>query len=65
MYTLFDFYINHSHEDSKNALHQLIIAGFAPLELLTHGLLQRGRDHSPPKACFIEQPSSWLAFKVL
>ena len=30
---------------------------------LTYGLLQRGRDHSPLKACF-EESSSWLAFKV-
>ena len=27
--------------------------GFGPFELLTCGLLQRGQDHSPPKACFI------------
>ena len=27
--------------------------GFGPFELPTCGLLQRGRDHSPPKACFI------------
>ena len=41
--------------------------GFGPFELPTCGLLQRGRDHSPPKACFIlfEEPSFWLAFKVL
>jgi len=26
--------------------------GFGPFELPTCGLLQRGRDHSPPKACF-------------
>ena len=26
--------------------------GFGPFELQTCGLLQRGRDHSPPKACF-------------
>ena len=26
--------------------------GFGPFELLTRGLLQKGRDHSPPKACF-------------
>ena len=26
--------------------------GFGPFELPTWGLLQRGRDHSPPKACF-------------
>ena len=27
--------------------------GFSPFELPTCGLLQRGRDHSPLKACFI------------
>ena len=27
--------------------------GFSPFELSTCGLLQRGRDYSPPKACFI------------
>ena len=27
--------------------------GFGPFELPTCGLLQRGRDHSPPKVCFI------------
>ena len=27
--------------------------GFGPFELPTCGLLQRGQDHSPPKACFI------------
>ena len=26
--------------------------GFGPFELLTRGLLQKVRDHSPPKACF-------------
>ena len=26
--------------------------GFCPFELPTCGLLQRGQDHSPPKACF-------------
>ena len=28
--------------------------GFGPFELPTHGLLQKGWDHSPPKACFQE-----------
>ena len=40
--------------------------GFGPFELLTCGLLKRGWDHSPPKACFhflFEEPSSQvLAF---
>ena len=31
--------------------------GFGPFELPTCGLLQRGRDHSPPKACLFEEPS--------
>ena len=26
--------------------------GFSPFELPTRGLLQKGWDHSPPKACF-------------
>ena len=38
----------------------LMTTGFGPFELPACGLLQRGRDHSPPKACF-----SRLAFKVL
>ena len=37
---------------------------FGPFELLTHGLLQKGRDHSPPKACF-EEPSFWLAHSTM
>ena len=37
--------------------------GFGPFELPTCGLLQRGRDHSPPKACFhLRSPAlSWLS----
>ena len=31
--------------------------GFGPFELLTRGLLQKGRDHSPPKFCFCDEPS--------
>ena len=37
--------------------------GFGPFELPTRGLLQKGRDHSPPKVCF-EEPSFWLAHTV-
>ena len=44
---------------------------FSSFELLTHGLLQKGKDHSPPKACF-EEPSfrniehwSWLMWYYL
>ena len=32
--------------------------GFGLFELLTCGLLQRGRDHSPPKACFYLRSSA-------
>ena len=40
--------------------------GFGPFEFLTCGLLQRGRDHSTPKACnFFEEFSSQLTFTVL
>ena len=37
--------------------------GFGPFELPTCGLLQRGRDHSPPKACFyLRSPAlGWLS----
>ena len=31
--------------------------GFGLFELLTHGLLQKGRDHSPPKFLLCEEPS--------
>ena len=37
--------------------------GFGPFELPTCGLLQRGWDHSPPKACFYSRSPalSWLS----
>ena len=38
--------------------------GLGPFELPTCGLLQRGRDHSPPKACFtsLRSPAlGWLS----
>ena len=35
--------------------------GFGPFELPTHGLLQKGQDHSPPKFCFVGSPAFWLA----
>ena len=38
--------------------------GFSPFELPTRGLLQKGRDHSPPKVCF-EEPSFWLAHSAM
>ena len=38
--------------------------GFGPFELPTHGLLQKGRDHSPPKVCF-EETSFWLAHSAM
>ena len=31
--------------------------GFGPFKLPTRGPLQKGRDHSPPKACF-KEPST-------
>ena len=34
--------------------------GFGPFELPTRGLLQKGRDHSPPKFCFVRSPAFWL-----
>ena len=37
--------------------------GFGPFELPTRGLLQKGRDHSPPKFCFVRSPASWFAQK--
>ena len=43
--------------------------GFGPFELPTRGLLQKGRDHSPPKVCFEEPAFGWhivlWAFTVL
>ena len=39
--------------------------GFGPFELLTHGLLQKGRDHSLPKFCFVKSPAFWLAQLLL
>ena len=38
--------------------------GFGPFELPTRSLLQKGRDHSPPKVCF-EEPSFWLAHSAM
>ena len=43
--------------------------GFGPLELPTRGLLQKGRDHSPPKVCLRSPAFGWhivlWAFTVL
>ena len=39
--------------------------GFGPFELPTRGLLQKGRDHSPPKFCFVRSPASWFAQLLL
>ena len=39
--------------------------GFGPFELPTRGLLQKGRDHSPSKVCFVRSPASWLAQLLL
>ena len=38
--------------------------GFGPFELPTRGLLQKGRDYSPPKGCF-EEFSFWLAYSAM
>ena len=38
---------------------------FSPFELPTHGLLQEGRDHSPPKFCFVRRPAFWLVQLLL
>ena len=35
--------------------------GFGPFELLTCGLLQKGRGHSLPKFYFVRSPAFWLA----
>ena len=35
--------------------------GFGPFELPTCGLLQRGRDHSPPKLCLRSPALCWLS----
>ena len=43
--------------------------GFGPFELPTRGLLQKGRDHSPPKVCLRSPAFGWhivlWAFTVL
>ena len=39
--------------------------GFGPFELPTHGLLQKGQDHSPPKFCFVRSPAFWLVQLLL
>ena len=38
-------------------------SGFGPFELPTCGPLQKGQDHSPPKACFylISPTVNWLS----
>ena len=41
--------------------HHMII-GFGPFELLTCGLLQRGRTTPHLRLVLFEEPSSWLAF---
>ena len=40
-----------------------MITGFGPFELPTIGLLQRGRDYFPPKACiYLRSPAlNWLS----
>ena len=44
--------------------HCMMTTGFGPFELPTRGLLQKGRNHSPPKVCF-EKPSFWLAHSAM
>ena len=39
--------------------------GFGPFELLTRGLLQKGRDHSSPKFYFVRSPAFWLVQLLL
>ena len=39
--------------------------GFGPFELPTRGLLQKGRDHSPPKFYFVRSPAFWLVQLLL
>ena len=49
-------------QGSTLSVHRMT-TGFGPFELLTCGLLQRGWDHSPPKACFyLRSPAlRWLS----
>ena len=44
---------------------QRMTTGFGPFELSTCGLLQRGRDHSPPKACFIRGAQLLVGFQSI
>ena len=39
--------------------------GFGPFELPTRGLLQKGRDHSPPKVCLRSPALIWLAHSAM
>ena len=39
--------------------------GFGPFKLPTRGPLQKGRDHSPPKACFEEPSTRKILFLLL
>ena len=39
--------------------------GFVSFELPTRGLLQKGRDHSPPKFYFVRSPAFWLVQLLL
>ena len=38
---------------------------FGPFELPTCGLLQKEREDSPPKFCFVRSPGFWLAQLLL
>ena len=56
---------NTGHQGSRSTLSgPRMTTGFSPFELPTGGLLQKGRDHSPPKVCF-EEPSFWLAHSAM
>ena len=49
-------------QGSTHSYHHINM-GSGPFKLPTHGLLQKGWDHSPPKACF-EESNCWLVFTV-
>ena len=66
------FFLNFFQEMLKNTGLQgstlsgpCMTTGFGPFELPTRGLLQKGRDHSPPKFCFVRSPAFWLVQLLL
>ena len=50
------------HQGSSLSNHRKT-TGFGPFKLPTHSPVQKGRDHSPPKA-FLEESSSFIFFLV-